>query len=153
MVHHSQEDRKNNPGNKSKGGGRKGPKKEKRIAVDKYSSKKDKVKFDESKIKEHHIYLIYNEIKFIDKNKSEGGFEINQLDLLYSQVESAANFCKINSQERYQMIRGGVESFYVYIANKGIVSMPINDSGNVTKTNRLEYLLSNVKEYDPLVDN
>ncbi len=37
MVHNSQEERKNNPGNRSKGGGRKGPKKEKRIAVDKYS--------------------------------------------------------------------------------------------------------------------
>ncbi|MDP7194034.1 MAG: hypothetical protein QF496_00435 [Dehalococcoidia bacterium] len=70
--------------------------------MDKYSSKKDKVKFDESKIKEHHIYLIYNEIRFIDKNKYEEGFEISQLDLLYSQVESAANFCKIHSQERYQ---------------------------------------------------
>lgn len=152
MVHHSQEDRKNNPGNKSKGGGRKGPKKEKRIAVDKYSPKKDKNKFDESKIKEHHIYLIYNEIKFIDKNKSEEGFEVNQLDLLYSQVESAANFCKINSQERYQMIRGGIESFYVYIANEGIVSMPLNNTGKVTKTNRLENLLANVRTYNPLVD-
>ena len=153
MVHNSQEERKNNPGNRSKGGGRKGPKKEKRIAVDKYSSKKDKVKFDESKIKEHHIYLIYNEIRFIDKNKSEEGFKINQLDLLYSQIESAANFCKINSQERYQMIRGGIESYYVHIAKGGIVSMPINDSGKVTKTNRLEYLLPNVQAYNPLVDN
>tara|TARA_B100002003_G_C13851342_1_gene417244 strand:+ start:131 stop:592 length:462 start_codon:yes stop_codon:yes gene_type:complete len=153
MVHNSQEERKNNPGNRSKGGGRKGPKKEKRIAVDKYSSKKDKVKFDESKIKEHHIYLIYNEIRFIDKNKSEEGFKINQLDLLYSQVKSAANFCKINSQERYQMIRGGIESYYVHIAKGGIVSIPINDSGKVTKTNRLEYLLPNVQAYNPLVDN
>jgi hypothetical protein len=153
MAHHNQKQRKDTPHNKPKGGGRKGPKKEKRIAVDKYSSKKDKVKFDESKIKEHHIYLIYNEIKFIDKNKSEGSFEINQLDLLYSQVESAANFCKINSQERYQMIRGGIESYYVHIAKGGIVSMPINDSGKVTKTNRLEHLLSNVKAYNPLADN
>ena len=102
MVHNSQEERKNNPGNRSKGGGRKGPKKEKRIALDKYSSKEDNNEFDESEIKEHHIYLIYNEIRFIDKNKSEEGFEISQLDLLYSQVESAANFCKIHSQERYQ---------------------------------------------------
>ena len=153
MAHHNQKQRKDNPHNKPKGGGRKGPKKEKRIAVDKYSSKKDKVKFDESKIKEHHIYLIYNEIRFIDKNKSEEGFEISQLDLLYSQVESAANFCKIHSQERYQMIRGGIESYYVHIAKGGIVSMPINDSGKVTKTNRLEHLLSNVKEYNSLEDN
>ena len=153
MAHHNQKQRKDNPHNKSKGGGRKGPKKEKRIAVDKYSLNENKNKFDESKIKEHHIYLIYNEIRFIDKNKSEEGFEINQLDLLYSQIKSAANFCKINSQERYQMIRGGIESYYVHIAKGGIVSMPINDSGKVTKTNRLEYLLSNVKEYNSLEDN
>jgi hypothetical protein len=152
MVHNSQEERKNNPGNRSKGGGRKGPKKEKRIALDKYSSKKDKNEFDESKIKEHHIYLIYNEIRFIDKNKSEEGFEVNQLDLLYSQVEPTANFCKINSQERYQIIRGGIESFYVHIAKGGIVSMPIDDSGKITKTNRLEYLLAHIKAYDPLID-